>query len=275
MGKGARLKAQRRRAEEEARRHKEEHRAAARRGAAEGVERGCLFCRRSDGGFTSLEHIFPEGLGNTEHLLPVGVVCDRCNNGTLSRLDAALLDFGPVAMLRTIRGIRSKSGRLPRFSFDNGSLQATSPDHLSLQLDSARWHRRQSCAPPGWNSWSFTAKRMDATPKRLSLVHRALTKIALEYAFLDFGPDRVLSSDFDHERNVVLHGRHRGYLVIPKNGEPDAPIDFSYMAARRPEDGHPLMLIEACILGVTLATDTLRSAPPFSPPEAVSVLSFG
>src|SRR5688572_25775127 len=46
---------------------------------------GCLFCRRHDGGFLSEEHIFSEGLGNTDYVLPPGIVCDRCNSGPLAR----------------------------------------------------------------------------------------------------------------------------------------------------------------------------------------------
>src|SRR5689334_21444546 len=59
-------------------------------------EYGCLFCRRADGGFTSREHIFSEALGNfDEHVLPPGVVCDRCNNEKLSAADEALIGFQP------------------------------------------------------------------------------------------------------------------------------------------------------------------------------------
>jgi len=34
-----------------------------------------------------VEHIVSEALGNVTLILPPGVVCDRCNHGTLSRLD--------------------------------------------------------------------------------------------------------------------------------------------------------------------------------------------
>jgi len=33
---------------------------------AEGERRGCLYCRRSDGGFRGREHPLGESLGNTE-----------------------------------------------------------------------------------------------------------------------------------------------------------------------------------------------------------------
>src|SRR5580704_10566091 len=86
-------------------------------------QRGCLFCRRSDGGFTSTEHAFPESLGNSELVLPPGVVCDRCNNGILSQLDQEICNFAPIAMRRTVLGIESKSGKLPLLRCVQGTVE--------------------------------------------------------------------------------------------------------------------------------------------------------
>lgn len=55
--------------------------------AAAGV---CLFCLRDDGGFTSREHIFSEGVGNHKYVLQPGIVCDRCNNGPLAETCVAV-----------------------------------------------------------------------------------------------------------------------------------------------------------------------------------------
>src|SRR4051794_3129220 len=86
-------------------------------------ERGCLFCRNSDGSFRSQEHVFPESLGNKTLVLPVGVVCDRCNNGPLAQVDKALCDFMPIAMRRTTLGIQSKSGVVPQFRYFQGAVR--------------------------------------------------------------------------------------------------------------------------------------------------------
>ena len=40
----------------------------------------CLFCKADSSASRSREHIVPESLGNTEHVLEPGIVCDRCNN---------------------------------------------------------------------------------------------------------------------------------------------------------------------------------------------------
>lgn len=62
----------------------------------------CLYCLNNEENrtFRSVEHVFPESLGNTSIILEKGVVCDQCNNGILSQLDKTLLDFDPVALLR-------------------------------------------------------------------------------------------------------------------------------------------------------------------------------
>jgi hypothetical protein len=279
MGKQTRLKQERRerrfRDQEGSRLAQEARREAAERDVEEGRRRGCLFCRRRDREFSSVEHVFPETLGNKDKVLPVGVVCDRCNHEVLSCLDAALCDFAPVAMLRTIYGIESKSGKRPSFKFDNGSLHSDKPRNLKLSLDSKRWYREGLPAPPGRKAWSFTGKRHDATPKRLSLVHRALTKIALECAFLDLGEERILSSEFDHERSVVLDGGHHGYLILAKEGKPDSIISMTYVLGQRAADEHPFMGFVAGFWGFPIISDTLNAAPLGDvPAEEASVIAF-
>jgi len=249
--------------------------AEAEQGAAEGMRRGCLFCRQSDGGFTSVEHVFPESLGNKEVILPVGVVCDRCNHQVLSPLDAALCDFGPIAMMRTIYGVESKSGKRPSFKFDNGSLHSDRPGNVQLSLDSEKWHKTGLPAPPGHTSFSFTGMRHDATPRRLSKLHRALTKIALECAWLDLDEESVLSGEFDRERRIVLGGGHHGYLILAKQSIPEErQVTFTPVFARRDEDGEPYLGIAANILGVLMATDTLKERPAEDVPEDVASVHY-
>jgi hypothetical protein len=243
------------------------------RGAVDGRRRGCLFCRRSDGSFTSVEHIFPESLGNKELVLPVGVVCDRCNNQALSPLDRALCDFPPVAMMRTLHGVESKAGKRPIFKFDNGSLGSNRPGHIQLDLASRKWHKDGLPAPPGHTSWSFTAQRSDMTEERFAMVHRALTKIAVECAWLDLGEERLLSPEFDRERRIVLDGGHHGYLIIPKQGAPeDASIWMTHLPVRRKTDGQPYLGMVAHFQGFRLVSDTLNPRPQGNVPDLDAII---
>ena len=226
--------------------------------------------------FTSVEHIFPETLGNTEKLLPAGVVCDQCNNGVLSTLDSALCGWTPISMMKTIYGIETKAGKRPEFRFDNGSLRSEQPGHVRLDLDSGKWHQSGLPAPPGLESWSFTAQKMDASPKKLSMLHRSLVKIAVELAWLDHGEQKLLGSEFDHERDIVLHGGHSGYVGMVTKGNPeDLSVRCAYQIAQRRSDGHPFLGIASSFWDVALFTDTLHATPLGDLPEgAASILTF-
>ena len=40
----------------------------------------CLFCKQDSSSTKSVEHIIPESIGNKTLILPLGYVCDKCNN---------------------------------------------------------------------------------------------------------------------------------------------------------------------------------------------------
>jgi hypothetical protein len=60
-----------------------------------------------------VEHVISESLGNTKHVLPRGVVCDRCNNYFARKIEAPILNS---AFIKTLRGrnlLPNKRGRVP------------------------------------------------------------------------------------------------------------------------------------------------------------------
>ncbi len=277
MGKGKRLRSERRaeqaREGERKRRVQQERRRVAEEGARAGRRRGCLFCRRGDGGFTSVEHIFPEALGNTELLLPVGVVCDRCNHGPLAETDKALSSFLPIDLMRTWHGIPSKSGKLPSFNFDNGSLRCVRPGDIHLQLDSQKGQPKDSVGH-GPQSTSFSAWRNEGTPRRLRNVHRALLKMALEFLWTDRGGEAALGSDFDHLRERVLNGGHAGYLAFPEKAMPSEKIWFRYAQNNGFASDHPVIPMLASFWGFPLFTDSYLSKPARPAPSGWILHTF-
>jgi HNH endonuclease len=116
----------------------------------------CLYCRREDRKFTSVEHLVPEGLGNKEIVLPVGVVCDKCNNEVLSQLDKALIEFGPLALLRVKYAVPTKAGKMPEAQLGDALWQRTSPGHVHIKADSKKSIKER---PGGFPSVSATAAR--------------------------------------------------------------------------------------------------------------------
>ena len=92
----------------------------------------CIFCKTTSAPFTSIEHIVPESLGNTDHILPRGIVCDPCNNYFASRVEGRILGSDYFRQARHRNGIPSKRNRIPiqeALSF---------PDAMRLEMGIAR-----------------------------------------------------------------------------------------------------------------------------------------
>ena len=73
----------------------------------------CIFCKSDSSASTSIEHIIPESLGNTEHILPPGVVCDACNNYFARKIEGPLLESNYFVHARFRNVVQSKKGRVP------------------------------------------------------------------------------------------------------------------------------------------------------------------
>jgi hypothetical protein len=76
----------------------------------------CIFCKKNSTDSRSVEHIIPESLGNTEHILPRGTVCDGCNNYFARKIEGPLLDTLWFRHARSRQRIESKRGLVPPFS---------------------------------------------------------------------------------------------------------------------------------------------------------------
>ena len=71
----------------------------------------CIFCRQPSVDCKTVEHIIPESLGNKEHLLPNGVVCDKCNWYFGTKVEKELLDQPFFKHLRHRQDVRTKHGK--------------------------------------------------------------------------------------------------------------------------------------------------------------------
>lgn len=73
----------------------------------------CIFCKSDSSQSVSVEHIIPESLGNIEHVLPKGMVCDSCNNYFSIKIEKPLLESPYFISLRSQNLIENKRGRIP------------------------------------------------------------------------------------------------------------------------------------------------------------------
>ena len=179
----------------------------------------CLFCLSKENSFSSVEHVFPESLGNKEKILPKGVVCDKCNNEVLSGLDNHLLKFEPLSFLLTMHGVKSKKGKVPPTGLGNMKIENPTGSHVQVTLDSLKSHT------PTENGFNLQMKGgRKLTPKNLKLVTRALYKIVLELIYLDHGYEFAYSKRFDEIRDIILGKKDfGGYLLISSGNERDHP----------------------------------------------------
>ena len=73
----------------------------------------CIFCKQNSESSTSQEHIVPESLGNKDHVLPPGWVCDACNNYLASKVEAPFMNSQYGRSSRFDMRIPSRRGRIP------------------------------------------------------------------------------------------------------------------------------------------------------------------
>lgn len=71
----------------------------------------CLFCKQPSENSKAIEHIIPESLGNKEHILPKGVVCDDCNSYFGSKVEKELLEQSFFVHLRHRQLVPTKKGK--------------------------------------------------------------------------------------------------------------------------------------------------------------------
>lgn len=73
----------------------------------------CIFCQATSDSSKAVEHIIPESLGNTDHVLPPGWVCDGCNQYFSIKLEKPFLDSLHLTEARFHMGVPNKRGRIP------------------------------------------------------------------------------------------------------------------------------------------------------------------
>lgn len=88
----------------------------------------CIFCKQDSSTSRSVEHIIPESLGNTNHTLPVGTVCDGCNNYIARKVEKPLLDSLYFRERRFYAELTNKKKRIP--PIDGIHMQSLSPIQL-------------------------------------------------------------------------------------------------------------------------------------------------
>ncbi len=203
----------------------------------------CIFCKANSDGSISIEHILPESLGNTEHLLPRGVVCDSCNNYLGREVEKPILTSGIFKLIRDDRQISSKKGRAPVFDeHDNPAL----PDYrvmgrfigkVGIEVMAQRTQNVQ-----GWNEEIVNHPGLD---ELRNFVRFNMGKEAWPYAYRTLYPVNAVFQEngqaFEvlHEYQLLYTKGNELYIVLVLFG-----VEFTMNLGGRFLDGYKKWLQE-------------------------------
>lgn len=141
----------------------------------------CLFCKTDSSESKSVEHVVPESLWNTRHVLPRGVVCDACNNYFAREVEKPFLDSPAISRLRFTQAIPNKRGRVP------SSKATILPDFpvVAYREPSGPYTMSLEVPPEAFehivrNPTSSLIFPASAQPPRDRIVSRFLAKMAVE-----------------------------------------------------------------------------------------------
>ncbi len=71
----------------------------------------CLFCNEDASDSKSVEHIFPESLGNKRIILGKGVICDKCNNYFAREIEKPVQSYEDIRNIAAFESIKNKKGK--------------------------------------------------------------------------------------------------------------------------------------------------------------------
>lgn len=150
----------------------------------------CIFCHKDSSTSKSVEHIIPESLGNKEHILPKGYVCDTCNNYFSVKIEKELLAQPYFVSMRRRNDIRTKHGRFVKETFIFPSIMDISPVSFNPEEKIVYIENDNVVnAIISGNCKKAISLFYDASDTHNTLMSRFLAKCAYEYFLYNMGKD--------------------------------------------------------------------------------------
>lgn len=178
----------------------------------------CIFCKTRSDNATSIEHVIPQSLGNTQYALPRGMICDRCNNYVARKIEQPLLAHESFRNLRAWYRIPNKRGRHASLygvipGLEVGVNFRIGDDGPELQLERGGDAATIQAHLQGAGREGLTAVLFPRDMRPLEReMSRLLAKIALEVVALRMSPDPALverlidDEHWDRIRRWVRYG---------------------------------------------------------------------
>jgi HNH endonuclease len=141
----------------------------------------CIFCKKNSENSVSVEHIIPESLGNIDHVLPKGIVCDACNN-YFAKIEKELLEQDYFQSVRGRNNLRNKRGNLiPEIGLihhPDGGKVGIYHEHSGISIDIPS-SKMATLITSGAVNKLFIPHYEEPDPKNVSL-SRFIGKVAIE-----------------------------------------------------------------------------------------------
>ncbi len=160
----------------------------------------CIFCHEISDSSKSIEHIIPESLGNKEHILWKGVVCDKCNNYFATKIEKELLGQSYFVSMRHRNFIKTKRChsvpiKVPSPQSKNGFEYIWLDDNgKNIEMIFESESRLAPLIASGQKKHMIVPIFPEPEPNNY-ILSRFLTKCALEYLALRFDSGENLYRD--------------------------------------------------------------------------------
>jgi hypothetical protein len=219
-------------------------------------------------------------MGNTEDVLPVGDVCDHCNNVVLSQIDSALCEFFPITMRRMMLGTPSKAGKIPVLRASKGTitfipgLNGEDPT-LAIKANSPKQPMVRP-KPATEGKVTLNMNMGGGKPVKAayaSQLSRAILKIGYEVAWLKYG-EMMLEPRFDHVREVILGAPRDGFFYMAHKMDPtesNFAVVYDFVQL---DNGDWRMWVILRYAGIELGTDSRLVKPALEVDLPLDVFCF-
>jgi hypothetical protein len=147
----------------------------------------CIFCKTTSTNSKSVEHVIPESLGNKEHVLKKGVVCDKCNQYFAIKVEKAVLDTPYFKHVRHRNNIESKKRNIPKINGIIGGKVELGRDRYGNTFIEVPNQKILNGITSGKITTMIVPKIDDPEPDDKNM-SRFLAKIAIEMLALRFFP---------------------------------------------------------------------------------------
>lgn len=164
----------------------------------------CIFCKKPSDSSKSVEHIIPESLGNKEHFLKKGIVCEQCNNYFATKVEKPVLEQPYFKNVRHRNFIKSKKNRLVSdkvlFPYKTAGWTEVCMDQQGITFDQNSDHIINQIIDGSIKKMIIPI--LDAPQKDDPIFSRFLAKVALEFLIYRISDNKKLLDEITEDENL-------------------------------------------------------------------------